>query len=159
MGPYTLDIYAPSDIRPRETAGRPPPYRTHLDKGPSATIPGIQSMEGKTSPNSSWPHTENHHACHAYGSDSHSPRPSTQSTIPPGTTTTVPILDEHSSCGCLRQSQPVPDTGSKTPADCDEIPTRECRRSHSISIRCFHIVWNNAFGHRRRSEVTSPGCR
>ena len=44
-------------------------------------------------------------------------------TIPPGTTTAVSILDEHSSCVCPRQWRPVPDTGSKTPVDCDEIPT------------------------------------
>ena len=34
-------------------------------------------MEGKIFPNSSWPHTENHHVCHTDGSDSHSPSPST----------------------------------------------------------------------------------
>ena len=123
MGPYTLYICAPSGIRPRETAGHPQLYLTHPDEGPSATSPGIQSKEGKTFPNSSWPHTENHHACHADGSNSQSPSPSTQCTIPPGTATTVPISDEHSSCVCPRQSRLVPDTGSKSPAYCDEIPT------------------------------------
>ena len=123
MGPYTPDICAPSGNRPHETAGSPPQFQTHLDEGPSATHPGAQSTEGKACPNNSWPHTGNHHASHADGPNSHSPSPSTQCTTLLGTATTVPIPDEHSSCVCPRQSRPVPDTGSKSPADCDEIPT------------------------------------
>ena len=63
------------------------------------------------------------HSICVYTLNSHSPSPSTQCTIPPGTATTVPIPDEHSSYVCPRQSRLVPDTGSKSPADCDEIPT------------------------------------
>ena len=97
-------------------------YTGHIrTKGHLPQIPGYSPWR-ENSPNSSWPHTEKHHACHADGSHSHSPSPSTQCTIPPGTATTVPIRDEHS-CGCSRRSQPDPDTGSKTLADCDEIPT------------------------------------
>ena len=65
--------------------------------------------------------TGNHHAsdADADGSNSHPPSPSTQCTLPPGTATTVPTPDEHSSCVCPRRSRPVADTGSKSPADCD----------------------------------------
>ena len=132
MGPYTLDICVPSDIWPRETEGNPQLFRTHPDEGPSVTNPGIQSMEGKTS----WPHTENHHACHADGSDSHSPSPSTQCTIPLGTATAVPILGEHSSCVCPRQLRPVPDTGSKTRPIVTKFPLRAITR---VSAESLHI--------------------
>ena len=97
-------------------------YTGHIrTKGRLPQIPGYSPWREKTSQNSSWPHTENHHASRADGSDSHPPNPSTQCTIPPGTTTIVPIPDEHSSCGYPRQLQPVPDTGSKNPADYENV--------------------------------------
>ena len=97
-GHGTSGICVPTGIQTHETAVCPPPHQTHPGEGMSAKSPRAQSTEGKTFPNYSWPHTENHHAFHADGPNSHTTRPSKQCIIPPGTTTTVPIPNEHSSC-------------------------------------------------------------
>ena len=110
-------------------------YTGHIrTKGHLPQIPGYSPWR-ENSPNSSWPHTEKHHACHADGSHSHSPSPSTQCTIPPGTATTVPIRDEHS-CGCSRRSQPDPDTGSKPWPIVTKFPLRTITR---MSAESLHI--------------------
>ena len=71
MGPCRLGTCAPSDIWPHGTVGHPLQCPKRPDEGPSATHPGSQSMEGRTSLCSLERHTVSPHACHANDPGSH----------------------------------------------------------------------------------------
>ena len=61
--------------------------------------------------------------------NSHTTSPSKQCTSPPGTATTVPIPNEHSSCVYPRRLRRIPGTVSNGPADCVKTPTPAGRNS------------------------------